>query len=298
VRHARNRERRADAVVTEFRFVRTSDGVDLCLRDLGGEGDTLLLGHPMGFHGAVMQPLAERLRGFHSYAFDLRGQGRSAFDDPRPLAAIDFQADALACVEALDPERTGMLGVGHSAGGTAMLYAELARPGTFTRLFIYEAALLPARALPPSGGDNPFIESVRRRRSSFASVEEAIANYAAKPPMARFTPEALSLYVDEGFAPQPDGSIELRCRPDREAEGYLAGLPQAVFERLGEIECEVLVAVGTSPDKTARGGYDAEVAETLPRGTLLRVPELDHFGPQSAPDQLAPYVQEFLDARR
>jgi pimeloyl-ACP methyl ester carboxylesterase len=278
-----------------YLFVTASDGVDVCLRDLGGDGALLLLGHPTSFHGAVMQPLAHRLRGVRCHSFDLRAHGRSALEPSRAVEAAGFREDVLASVVSLDPERRGILGFGHSAGATAMLFAEHARPGTFRALYIYEAGLIPPGRRTPGDQSSEHFDQIRRRRRSFDSAEAAFANYASKEPLMRFTPEALSLYVDEGFAPTEDGGVELRCTPERETEASACDMPEAVFALLGEIRCPVVVAVGTAADAYGRAGYDEQVAAALPNSTLLRLPDLDHFAPQTAPDELAVSVQAFID---
>jgi hypothetical protein len=52
---------------------------------------------------------------------------------------------------------------------------------------------------------SPMVIGARRRRATFASHQAAIDNYAAKPPLNGFTPDALRAYVVHGFAPDDDG---------------------------------------------------------------------------------------------
>ena len=58
-------------------------------------------------------------------------------------------------------------GFGHSSGGTAVLMAEQARPGTFAALYCYEPVLVAAD--PPLGPDRGswLAEQARRRRATF-----------------------------------------------------------------------------------------------------------------------------------
>ena len=42
-------------------------------------------------------------------------------------------------------------------------------------------------------------------RTNFASYDEAIANYSAKPPLNVFHPECLESYVRFGFRETPEG---------------------------------------------------------------------------------------------
>lgn len=277
--------------------VTTSDGLAVELRDLGGEGEPVLFGHPMGFHGAVMGPLARRLHGIHGYAFDLRAHGASAPGEGHVISTEGFAADVLACAQAITVE-TGrpVRAMGHSGGGTALLAAELSAPGTFRSIFLYEPALRPREDGWALNDESEIVTAARRRRDWFPSIEDALVNYAAKAPTRSFTEEALRAYVEEGFAPTPAGTVELRCRPEQEVEVYLSGMFFEVFERLGDIGCPVVVAAGTAGGPDRRGGRDPVIAAALPQGEHLPVAGLDHFAPQSDPDGLAPVVQAWLDA--
>jgi len=49
----------------------STDGVELEVHDLGGDGPDLLLVHATGFHGRVWEPLAGHLNGFHRWSVTL-----------------------------------------------------------------------------------------------------------------------------------------------------------------------------------------------------------------------------------
>ena len=82
------------------------------------------------------------------------------------------------------------------------------------------------------------VEAARRRRRSFGSYQDAIDNYRSKPPMAAFTPEALRNYVEHGFAPSAEG-VTLRCDPELEAQTFLNGRDNGVWDLLPEITTPV-----------------------------------------------------------
>src|SRR5438270_3534017 len=181
----------------------------------------LLLAHATGFHAHVLQPLADRLADrFHCYAFDAPGHGESP-----PPADGDFDWEK-ASLEVLDVvDRLGLVhpfGFGHSYGGAVLLMAEAARPGTFRSLFCYEPVVMPYLEPPAidTSNANPLAAGARRRREVFPSRQAAYDNYASKPPLNVFTPEALQAYVDHGFDDLPDGTVRLSCRGADEAETY------------------------------------------------------------------------------
>src|ERR1700758_5097410 len=100
------------------------------------------MAHATGSPGLVWQPMAIALGdGFHCYSFDERGHGDSTRPPGHPYDWTGFADDALAVLDGFGLERP--FGVGHSAGGAALLLAEAARPGTFRALFVWEPVVMP-----------------------------------------------------------------------------------------------------------------------------------------------------------
>lgn len=263
--------------------VPSSDGVELTVHDLGGDGPPLLLAHATGFHGRVWEPLAAQLSGFHRWSVDLRAHGDSDAPDDRPLEWYGFADDILSVIDALQLERP--FGVGHSKGAASLLLAEQARPGTFRALYLFEPVVVPSDFVTNRNPDNPLSNGARRRRDTFDSFDAAFDNYASKPPFNSLHPEVLRVYVDHGFAQNADGTVSLKCLPENEAEVYAHGMSHHAFASLHEVSCPVTIAVGREDSVPARFGRP--IAEALPHGTLASFPELAHFGPLEDPATIA-----------
>jgi pimeloyl-ACP methyl ester carboxylesterase len=274
-------------------LVPSTDGVRIALHELGGSNSSplLLIAHANGFHGRCYQPmvdagLSER---FRCVALDLRGHG----DSETPPGAIgDWAAlgqDVEAALDGLGAEPGAVFGFGHSFGGAGLLMAEVTRPGTFAALWLYEPVVPPPGMFPPPDSTtNPMADGAERRREIFDSYEAAIANFASKPPMNTFDPEALRAYVEGGFAPQPDGTVLIKCRGRDEAAFYRSGATNHTYEHLAEVACPVTVAVGEPG--FGPPAFAPAVAEALPRGALVELPHLNHFGPLQAPAEIAKAV--------
>lgn len=169
------------------------DGHSVALHDFGGEGPSLLFAHATGLHGWTWSIIAQHLAGqFHCWALDFRGHGESAVEANDDMHFEGFGRDVLAVVDAMG-ERN-VFGVGHSLGGAALVLAELARPGIFAELFLYEPGLRPTSVPSESqvAYQKSMVDAMKRRRSRFASREEALATYARKPPMSSFQAGALA----------------------------------------------------------------------------------------------------------
>jgi pimeloyl-ACP methyl ester carboxylesterase len=163
------------------------DGHSIALHDFGGDGPSILFTHATGMHGWAWKVVAQHLADqFHCWAIDFRGHGDSAVSADDDLHFEGFGRDALAAVDAIGGP--GVIGVGHSLGGVALVLAELARPGTFSELILYEPGLRSESALSESqlAYQAAMIDATRRRRSRFASRDAALAAYARKPPMPAF----------------------------------------------------------------------------------------------------------------
>ncbi|MFP5375485.1 MAG: alpha/beta fold hydrolase [Acidimicrobiia bacterium] len=278
------------------RVVPSTAGVAVAVHELGGRGAPLVMSHAAGFHGLVFAPLAAHLADrFRCVSFDGRGHGDTVLPPGVELDWPGLAADLLATVDGLGLDRP--LAFGHSSGGTVVLLAEQARPGTFGAIYCFEPVIVPAD--PPLGRDeaNWLAAAARRRRAAFASRAEAERHYASKPPLDTLAPEARRAYVQHGFADvagAAGGGVRLKCHPEVEASVYEMATAHDAYGRLGEVACPVMVATGA-----ASAGFLTEQAgvhaRRLPRGSCEVIDGVGHFGPLERPGAVAGAVRRFFD---
>ncbi len=271
-------------------MVRSTEGVDIAVHELGGEGPPLLFAHATGFHGRVWQPLADALS--HRYrclGMDLRGHGDSPLPPGVDVEWTGMAHDVLAVIEAVGgPVRA----VGHSMGGAALVLAELEHPGSISRAYLYEPIIYPAD-LPDHNRRRDFmIETARRRREIFTDREEVSARYSSKPPLDVLDPRSLRAYVDHGFEDLPDGTIRIKCRAETEASVFGHSVNGA-YERLGDLRIPVLIASGRIEDQAA-SRFVPLIVEALPHGQMHVDQDLGHFGPLERPELVAARIEEFM----
>ncbi|HEX2041781.1 MAG TPA: alpha/beta hydrolase [Acidimicrobiales bacterium] len=279
-------------------MVTAADGVAVANHELGGSGPAILFSHATGLHGLVWAPLASHLQdAFRCVSLDHRGHGDSGTPPGLDFDWRGLARDVLAVVDGLALGDAGapVFGVGHSSGGTAVLLAEQARPGTFAALYCFEPILVAAD--PPLGRDtgNWLAAGARRRREVFGSREEARDQYAAKPPFADWSAEALEAYVGHGFEDLPDGTVRLKCRGENEALVYEMATAHDGFARLARVRCPVLLAGGETSDAFTPAAR-AALLERLPDARVEVVPRLGHFGPLEDPAAVAASIRRFLAA--
>lgn len=268
-----------------------SDATVVAFYDLGGSGPPLLLAHATGFHGRVWGPLVEGLaERFRCASFDQRGHG----DTPAPADGdFDWRGlahDALAVVDAAGLDRP--FGFGHSAGATALLLAEAARPGAFRALYCYEPVVFPPDAETRgrhASAAQTLAAAARRRREVFHSRQEAYEHFAGKPPFSSLHPAALRAFVDHGFDDLDDGRVRLKCRAESEARTYEMGGRHDAWDRMTGIACPVTVACGARSDSFGPALTALQVSR-LATGRTEVFAELGHFGPLQDPPAVASAV--------
>ena len=255
----------------------TPDGNRVAYTDYGGTGPDLLLAHATGFCGGVWGPMAEQLVDrYRVVTFDERGHGASD-GAPKGVYAWDgFATDALAVIDALGLEHP--YGAGHSCGGALLMLAEMRRPGLFSAIWAFEPIVFPTDTpMTAPQPNNRLSTGARKRRATFASREEARANYASKPPLNALDPRVLEAYVTCGFRDLPDGSVTLTCEPESEARTYEMGGSHGAYARLGEVKCRVALVCGETTDAIGPAVLPL-LAARLPDATTDVWLDHGHFG--------------------
>ncbi len=271
--------------------VPSSDHVSVAVHEFGGRGRPLLLSHATGFHGHCYLPIADALGDeLTSFALDYRGHGDTARPDDWVVEWVRYGDDALAVARTIAPDG-GLIGFGHSMGGACLLMAALREPGLFDLIVAYEPIVFPPRdeETPPSEEGSTLSVGARKRRATFSSFDEAIANYSSKPPMNAFDPDVLRLYVGHGFRPSPEG-VRLKCDPEHEARTFDAGGSHATWAALPEIEVPVVVMAGNA-DQGGPGMIAGPVAEQLPNSSFVQRDDWNHFTPFIDPAAMADTIR-------
>jgi pimeloyl-ACP methyl ester carboxylesterase len=282
------------------RRLRLDSGTEIALLDWGGDGPLALLHHANGFCAALWGLVAERLRRhFRLIAMDARGHGESSKPDPAErenYAWARFGEDALGVARKLAAEHGGKvaLGLGHSFGGTSLMMAAAEAPALFGRLVLVDP-VLPSpdlfRSMPPHATENrDLAASARKRRTHFASREEARAIWAARSVFRAWEPRALDLYAEFGLQPSAQGGVELACPGPIEA---------AIFDQARSFDAWALAARVATPALIVcaeRGTFGhavyAQIAERMRDARVVDVPT-GHLVVMERPDLVAEHVLAF-----
>jgi len=269
--------------------VQGAGGLTINVWDHGGDGPPLILAHCTGTHARIWDPLVEVLQtDFHLYAVDTRAHGESHHPDSDEGFAWNLSGEDLLCVVDALSLGPGLLAAGHSAGAAHICYAELQRPGAFAKAVLIDPVIAPPGAYPKS---TPLVESARRRKNSFDTLAEAESRFASKSPMNTWDPVVRTAYLNHAFNPTADGSITLKCPGPTEAKFYERGGSTDIFDRLGEIQAEVLLV--TAEHSNLRPFVTLQNAQ-FSGHTFHEIQNTSHFIPQEQPLETATLIRDFL----
>ena len=278
----------------------SSEGTQLAVYDYAPDStDTpVLLSHATGFHGRVFDPVTKHLQdSYHCYSFDFRGHGDSSLPQDWKANWSGYGNDALAIAQVIVSAQASpqpIIGAGHSMGGAALVMAALRKPELFRALVLYEPIIFPPQArvgTTTTGVPSPLADGARRRRSTFASFDEAITNYSSKPPLNVMQSEALRAYVMHGFRTQPNGSVLIKCLPEHEARTYEMGAIHETWNDLPKLRVPVWLVSGEVNPHTP-GAIAALIANEVPGSSLVQWNDLGHFGPMQDPQRFAQLIAD------
>ena len=274
------------------------DGVKLHVADWGGSGPDLLLLHAGGFLGRVYRAMIAKLvADYHILTMDLRGHGDS--DKPAPdYYHWQYMArDVEGVIEHLGLR--DFYGIGHSGGGALLALYAATHPSTTKRLALLEPIAIPhepAFFARLSADNHPFVERARRRRIVWDSRPQLFAAYQGKEAFASWREDVLWDYVNHGTYALPDGRIALKCPAETEAQLFANTMSLDIFSQVAHIDCPVLVLRGAHTD-TPLSVVAERVAQRIPQGSLVTVPDTGHFLAMENPDEVARIIGEYFRAR-
>lgn len=277
-------------------------GLDMSYAEWGdARSPTVLLAHATGFHGRCWDAVARELgTGARVIAPDLRGHGRTTKQGPYDWR--EFGADVAAFVETLALER--IVAAGHSMGGHAIVQAAGRHPERFRKLLLVDPVIMDPESY---GGRDPRFAAtsatehpVARRRNAWKSVDEMFERFVNRHPFRLWRQDVLEDYCRYGLIPDAEGYV-LACPPLVEASIYMGSTGRDIGSVFAGLPHPTVVLRA----RRRKGARDGEMdfaqsptwpglADALPNGRDVHLPELTHFIPMQRPDLVADYIRALL----
>jgi pimeloyl-ACP methyl ester carboxylesterase len=265
-----------------------SDGIEISYAE-SGSGTLVVFVHATGFCKELCDPIIEDTRAlgveFRATALDQRAHGDSGVP-PLPFDWWDIGRDIVELVGSRRP----VIGVGHSAGGAALVLAELISPGMFTSFVLVEPIILP----PPyvRYPDNRMSQRALRRKPDFTSRQAAFDNFASKSAFNGWEDRAMWSYVNGGMR-ESGGGVALKCLPESEAEFFWSATTHGAWDRLDEIGVPSILIAGEH-STTHQEPFLAELTDRFANARYVIVPGTSHFVWMQQPGVIARYVAEAI----
>ncbi len=268
------------------RTLTLDDGLTLGYRELGS-GPPVLLLHGWPTSSYLWRDVMPALAGSNRVlALDLPGFGAS--DKPTGVRYdFDFFETAIdGFLAALDVEAVGI--AGHDLGGPIAVHWMLARPGRVTRLALLNTLLYPEFSEAVVEFVTELLTpDLRAHRVSDAGLTEVMAQGITDPSLvtddlmaavlAPFaSPESREALADAGIGLSPDGFTEI-------ASG-LPGIDVPVRVVYGEAD-HILPDVADTMTR---------LAADVPQTQVTPIPDVGHFVPEQAPDEVARHLAAFF----
>ncbi|MGH7963430.1 MAG: alpha/beta fold hydrolase, partial [Candidatus Binatia bacterium] len=187
-------------------------------------------------------------------------------------------------------------GIGHSGGAALLAFYAATHPGRAKRLALLEPVSFPHEPeflKRLSTDDHPFIERARRRRTIWDTRQQLFEAYQGKEAFAAWQEEVLWDYVTHGTYDLPDGCITLKCSAEVEAQVFANSASLDIFSQLDKVDCPALVLRGAHTDEPIFLVAE-RVAQHIPQGSLVTVPDTSHFLPMEKPEEVGDIIRAYF----
>lgn len=276
------------------------------LIELGGAPDAPIL-HLAPANGFVpqtyqyfIQPFTEQFRVLSLPPRALWGDGTPpSFEDADDWSVL--ADDLLASMAHYGLQ--DVIGFGHSFGGVATILAALQKPEQFKAIVLLDPTILAPQIFQMiefavannQHSQIPVVAGAQRRRTEYASVEEAFEHLRPKKLFHDWSDEALQLYVEHGTKPTNNGTRTLTWSAKWEAYYFGTGLTTIwdILPELANLDVPMLFLAGGDSD-TFTPESASKVTDLVPNATHKAIEGYGHLFPQAAPDTAANIIHQWL----
>ncbi|SHO44092.1 alpha/beta fold hydrolase [Desulfopila aestuarii] len=271
-------------------------GINLSFLDSGGDKPPLHFYHANGFPVSVYLPMMIRLtEHYRVIGLGLRGQ------DAQTAGNTSWHQVAEDLISFLDDQQLGpVLGVGHSVGGVATMFAAARRPDLFSRIILIDPVILPYTSVAALavmrlfGKKKNFFPAkrARARRNGWTDRFELYEYLKTKSLFKRFDDTYLKSYVTYGFKPADGGGVELLCPPEAEARIF-ENYPLDVWFWVQRLKIPVLIVRGEYSDVLFERTV-IRICRKAENASSYLMEGAGHLIPMEKPDELIHLIEDFF----
>lgn len=264
--------------------------------DFGGDGPVVHFAHPNGYPPACFQ------RMFAPFLSQFRVIGifhRPLWPGSQPEELQSWRLVADDMLRFFEQQGLDhVIGIGHSLGAVATMYAALQRPELFRTLVLIEPIFLPKAILTAVEADPeiikeiPLIKNTSRRRDRWPSREAAYEHFRGKSAFELWPDEALLDYVNHAMHEDEDGDIVLSFSRQWEVRFYTLP-PLDVWEVIPTIEHPTLAIRGSKSDSLFPEAW-RRWQQLQPQATFVEIEEAGHMVVMERSEAVAETILAFI----
>jgi pimeloyl-ACP methyl ester carboxylesterase len=266
--------------------------------DFGGDGPLLHFAHANAYPPTCYQQFIEPfLANYHVLAM----QQRPLWPGSHPEELTSWQDFTDDLIQFFDQEGLrSVIGMGHSLGAVATMYAAVQRPDLFRAIVLIEPVFLPSQILqlaaahPDKAAEHPFVTRALKRHNRWDSRQATFDHFRGKSVFARWSDATLWDYVNNGTR-EENGGFVLTYPREWESAVY-ARLPLAVWEQIPKVTLPTLALRATESDTLFPDAWQFW-QELQPQATFVEMPDLGHMLPMERPLQVADVIQNWLEEK-
>lgn len=195
---------------------------------------------------------------------------------------------------------TSVIGMGHSMGGIATLYAANKRPDLFSAIVLIDPVimdrdlvdLLINMPLEKQIENNPMIQIAKKRRNTWENEAEALSYFESKRFFQAFTSDAKKHFIAQGLK-KIDGKLTLSYPREWEARVY--SMVPNVWKELPKITVPALIIKAETSDVIRTEKHWNMIKEEASSATCIELAGAGHLIPQEKPMELKEVIVQFLN---
>ncbi len=265
--------------------------------NFGGTGDLIHFAHANAYPPACYREFIDPLTAEYEV---LAIEQRPLWPNSNPDDMSNWQVAANDLITFLDQQGvTKVVGVGHSLGAVATMFAALKRPSLFSRLILIEPVFLPAEFLqlaidnPKLARLTPLVQGAMRRRSQWPTRQAAFDRFRQKKIFSRWSDEVMWHYVNNALVTADDGDgFTLRYSREWESQFYSTP-PITIWQDIPRVSHPTFGIRGADTDIIFPDSWQMW-QKLQPAATFLQVTQAGHMVPMERPLLLADAILEYL----
>lgn len=265
-----------------------------------GHQPTILFCHAASLHGRCYDPIINgALHGYHVISLDLRGHGRSQ-QHPAPYSFPWLGGDVLEFIQTMKLSTDSLIGIAHSMGGYALVYAAAIAPKRlFRSLLLLDPGIIPRLSYGIGDQKVKALEYILRRKDQWSSIEEMFSRLEKREPFSRWPKDTLHSYCTYAL----DENYRLTCDSAGEHSLYQSSLQSTsnIFPLIEQSkfihDIPIHVVRSSLPFDVGQfqsAPVDPDLAKSFKKGRDTYLNNVQHFFPIEQPELVNRFIRDMI----